>query len=133
MLKIIDQSVLPDGLGIVLTVQVNNNVVAGDQLIDAEENVATVVDRATQSVEADRNKIISVLVKRRLVGTKLKLIHKEWRKMRKKMIEKMVYDAMHTDPTVPVTDEVHDPAIEWLPKGEKPLNKEEDKYFIGGL
>lgn len=77
MLKIIDQSVLPDGLGIVLTVQVNNNVVAGDQLIDAEENVATVVDRATQSVEADRNKIISVLVKRRLVGTKLKLIHKE--------------------------------------------------------
>lgn len=77
MLKIIDQSVLPDGLGIVLTVQGNNNVVAGDQLIDAEENVATVVDRATQSVEADRNKIISVLVKRRLVGTKLKLIHKE--------------------------------------------------------
>lgn len=77
MLKIIDQSVLPDGLGIVLTVQGNNNVVAGDQLIDAEENVATVVDRATQLVEADRNKIISVLVKRRLVGTKLKLIHKE--------------------------------------------------------
>lgn len=77
MLKIVDQSVLPNGLGIMLTVQGNNNVVAGDQLIDAEGNVATVVDRATQSVEADRNKIVSVLIKRRLVGTKLKLNHEE--------------------------------------------------------
>lgn len=53
--------------------------------------------------------------------------------MRKIMIEKMVYRAMHTDPNVPVTDEVHDPTVELLPRGEKPLTKEEDKYFTQRL
>ncbi|WP_295731867.1 hypothetical protein [uncultured Limosilactobacillus sp.] len=49
--------------------------------------------------------------------------------MRKTMIEKMVYDAMHTDPNVPVTDEVHDPIVQFLPSGEKMLSKEEENYF----
>lgn len=53
--------------------------------------------------------------------------------MRKAMIERMVYDAMHEDLSLPRTDVVHDPTIKYLPKGEKPLSKKEDEYFLHRL
>ncbi len=40
---------------------------------------------------------------------------------------------MHEDLSLPRTDVVHDPTIKYLPKGEKPLSKKEDEYFLHRL
>lgn len=52
--------------------------------------------------------------------------------MRKDLIEEMVYKAMHEDPSLPQTDTVHS-MNEFLPKGERPLSREEDKYLTKRL
>ena len=52
--------------------------------------------------------------------------------MRKVMIEQMVYKAMHQDLSLLRPDIVHS-MDEFLPKGEKPLNHEEDEYLTERL
>lgn len=52
--------------------------------------------------------------------------------MRKVMIEQMAYKAMHQDLSLPRPDIVHS-MDEFLPKGEKPLNHEEDEYLTERL
>lgn len=50
----------------------------------------------------------------------------------KNMIDKMIYDAMHEDLSQPRTDAVHS-MNEFLPKGERPLNQQENEYLTKRL
>ena len=62
---------LPSGVGLI--VQGDNDINPGDYLTDLKGNVSTVTDRSFQSVEADKNKIVTVMVDRELSGKQLKL------------------------------------------------------------
>ena len=71
MIKLIDQFMLPSRVGLI--VQGDNDINPGDHLTDLKGNVSTVTDRSFQSVEADKNKIVTVMVDRELSGKQLKL------------------------------------------------------------
>ena len=62
---------LPSGVGLI--VQGDNDINPGDYLTDLKGNVSTVTDRSFQSVGADKNKIVTVMVDRELSGKQLKL------------------------------------------------------------
>lgn len=71
MIKVIDQFDLPTGVGLI--VQGNNNINPGDQLTDEKGNVSTVTDRSFQSVKADKEKIVTVMIDRKVTGKILQL------------------------------------------------------------
>lgn len=71
MIKLIDQFDLPSGIGLI--VQGNNDINPGDRLTDSVGNVSTVKNRAFQSVQADKAKIVTVVIDRELQGKQLKL------------------------------------------------------------
>lgn len=71
VIKLIDQFNLPSGIGLI--VQGDNDINPGDRLTDSEGNVSTVKDRSFQSVQADKKKIVTIMVDHKVVGTQLKL------------------------------------------------------------
>ncbi|WP_295731871.1 hypothetical protein [uncultured Limosilactobacillus sp.] len=71
VIRVIDQFNLPSGFGLII--QGNNDVNPGDQLVDEQGNVATITDRSFQSVKADKAKIVTVMIDRKVSGKQLKL------------------------------------------------------------
>lgn len=71
MLKIISKLQLPSGVSMVI--KGDNSLNPGDRLIDKEKNVATIKFRSFQTVEANRNKLVTVLVDCDVKGDKVSL------------------------------------------------------------
>lgn len=71
MLKVISKLQLPSGISMVI--KGDNSLSPGDRLVDNKKNVATIKFRSFQTVEANKNQLVTVLVDRDIKGNEVLL------------------------------------------------------------